>query len=327
MRNRVRYGLAIALLLAMYSAQAIQAQERVYQVGLLIAIPLDRPQIEGLRDGLKEAGYVEGKNLVLIGEPNKTSDELRALARAYTKQNIDVIVTSGPIETRIAKEATDKIPIVFVPSSDPVRIGVVKSLANPGTNLTGITYMRDFREFGKPLEIFKEIVPTLRRLVVLIDDRANDAIYEAGLTVVRKVAERLEIRLAEKNLSSLVQAEQVVSSVSKANTDGIFSICSALHGNLIKIGAIAKQKLLPLQGCTTERVAEEEALFAYASSLYDIGRRGARYVDRILKGARPQDLPVENPRKYELVVNLKTANAIGVKIPPEVLQRADKVIK
>jgi putative ABC transport system substrate-binding protein len=327
-RNMTAYwfiGLTIMQLAT--SALALNAQERVYRVGLLIAIPLDRPQFEGLRQGLKDAGYVEGKNLVLLGEPNRTSDELRALAKAYTKQNIDVIVTSGPTETRIAKEATDKIPIVFVPSSDPVRLGVVKSLSNPGTNLTGVTYFRDLRESGKPLEMFKAIVPSLERLLLLIDARAKDPIYPASLKVVRKVAERLAITLIEKPVSSLVEAEQVAFSASKETTDGIHSICSALFGNLVTIGRLARQKLLPLQGCTIERVAEENALFAYASSLYEIGRRGAWYVDRVLKGTRPQDLPVDTPKNIELVINLRVANALGMRVPVEMLQRADRVLR
>lgn len=327
MQRRAYWFLAIGVILIVISAPAAKARDRVYRLGLLIAIPLDRPQFEGLRQGLKDAGYVEGKNLVFIGEPNRTSDELRALAKAYSKQNIDVIVTSGPTETRIAKEATAKIPIVFVPSSDPVRIGVVKSLSNPGTNLTGVTYFRDLRESGKPLEIFKAIVPGLQRLLLLVDTRAQDPIYPASLRVVRKVAEQLAIKLIEAPVNSLIQAEEVVSSITKDTTDGIHSICSALFGNLITIGRIARQKRLPLQGCTIERVAQEQALFAYASSLYEIGLRGAWYVDRILKGARPQDLPVETPKDIELVINLRIANAIGISVPPEMLQRADNVIR
>ena len=226
-----------------------------------------------------------------------------------------------------AHETASQIPVVFMPTSDPVRSGFVKSLASPGTNLTGLTYYVDLRESGKQLEIFKEIVPTLRRVVLFIDAQAESPIDATSLTVGRNVAAHLRIELIEKPVKSLAEAERVVLSLSNNTIDGILITCTSLLSDLKNIAAISRQRLIPLHGCSNHHVTEYSALSSYAPDFYQIGRRAAWYVNRILKGARPQKLPVETPRKFELAINLKTANAIGIKIPPEVLQRADKVIR
>jgi putative tryptophan/tyrosine transport system substrate-binding protein len=316
----------ITLLLVINSVPAI-SQTRAYRVGVLILGRQDRPHLTGLRDGLKEAGYIEGKNLSLEMPIRKTPDELRIIANTFVNERKNVIVTVGTVETRIAYEATREIPIVFMPTSDPVRSGFVKSLAHPGTNLTGLTYYVDLRESGKQLEIFKEIVPALRRVVLLIDAQAESPMDARSLTVARNVAARLRIKLIEKPVEALVQAEELVSSSSKDTTDGILISCASLFANLEKIAALSRQRLIPLHGCSSYHVTAYNALSSYAPDLYQIGRRAAWYVNRIARGARPQELPVETPRKFELAINLKTAGAIGIKIPPEVLQRADKVVK
>jgi len=147
------------------------------------------------------------------------------------------------------------------------------------------------------------------------------------LPLVRKVATQLEITIAEEPVKSLAQAEGALSHVSRNTADGVFVICTALFNDFRRIGKVLGQKKVPLYGCATRQATEEGALLSYAPDLYQIGRRGAWYVDRIFQGAKPQELPVEAPRRFELAINLKTANTIGIKIPPEVLQRADKVIR
>lgn len=318
--------LLITILLVATTAPAI-AQNRIYRVGVLVLGKQDRPHLNGLRDGLKEAGYIEGKNLFLEMPVRKTPDELRIVANTFVNEKKNLVVTVGTVETRIAYEATREIPIVFMPTSDPVRSGFVKSLARPDTNLTGLTYYVDLRESGKQLEIFKEIVPTMRKAVLFIDGQPESPIDPRSLAVARKVAARLGIKLIEKPVEALVQAEEVILSSSNMTTDGILISCASLFANLEKIAAISRQKLIPLHGCSSYHVTEYNALSAYAPDLYQIGRRAAWYVNRISRGARPQELPVETPRKFELAINLKTADAIGIKIPPEVLQRADKVVK
>jgi putative tryptophan/tyrosine transport system substrate-binding protein len=318
--------LFILVLLTAYSSEA-QQQTKVYRVGVLMLNRLERPHIKGLRDGLANAGYIGGKNLSLEMPLKKNPDELRIVASTFVNEKKHVIVTLGNVETRIAYETTREIPIVFMPTSDPVRSGFVKSLAHPGTNLTGLTYYVDLRESGKQLEIFKEIVTTLRRVVLLIDAQAESPIDARSLTAVRKVAAYLRIELTEKPVKSIVEAEQVVSLFSKGTTDGILITCTGLFANLETIGVISRQKRVPFYGCSGTQVTEDGALFSYAPDMYQMGHRAAWYVDRILKGARPQDLPVETPRRFEMVINLKTAEAIGIRIPPEVLQRADQVIR
>ncbi|MGH7773296.1 MAG: ABC transporter substrate-binding protein [Candidatus Binatia bacterium] len=315
------------LALFMGPALAGQQQSKVYRVGVIVEKDLHPPQIKGLRDGLEEAGYIEGKNLVLDLLQEETYDRLRASVKVYTEQKIDAIIAISSAETAVAKEVTDKIPIIFMPAGYPVQLGFVRSLANPGTNLTGLTFFTDPEEVGKQLEVFKEAVPSLRQVVVLFDGRRDNAVTAMSLAVVRKVAARLAIKLTEKPVMSAAEAEQALSSLPNKNAPGAFIICGPLFKTLKKIASIAIKKRAPLFGCGATQVAEEMVLLTYAPDLYYIGYRGAWYVDRILKGARPQDLPVETPIKFELVINQKTAKEIGITIPPEVLILADRVFR
>lgn len=298
-----------------------------YRVGVLTLLLTDRPHIRGLRDGLKKAGYVEGKNLSLTIPYGKSPLSIRAAASGYVSKGHDVIVATGNSETKIAAELTREIPIVFLPASDPVGAGFIKSFARPGTNLTGVTYYTDSRDMTKPLELFKQVLPGLRQAVLFVDARSKTAADSLSVEAIRRVATHLGISLNEIPVTQLEQAERFVSTLPRQSADGILMVCSSLFGNLRTIGAISREKHIPLYGCSSSQVAKDGALFTYAPDMYQIGRRGAWYVDRILNGAKPADLPVETPNGFEFVINLKTAQAIGVKIPPEVLQRADRVIR
>jgi putative ABC transport system substrate-binding protein len=318
-------GMVLVLLAATVVAHA--EENKLYRVGVLMLNRPDRPHIQALRHGLEKAGYAEGKNLLLNMEQRKNIDDLRSAAKMFVQQKFDVIVANSNIETGIAQQETMEVPIVFMPASAPVRAGFIKSLARPGTNLTGVTYYTDYRENGKQLEIFKEVVPSLRRLVILIDAGAHQPVDEPSLALVRKVAAHRGIQLTEKPVNSLLVAEQAVSALPRHAADGVHVTCTGLFSNIKKIGMVAVKKNIPLYGCATGHVIHDGALFTYAPDLYQMGLRAAWYVDRILKGTKPQDLPVETPRKFEFAINLKTAEAIRLNIPPEVLQRADKVIK
>lgn len=327
MKRKIVIWLLITVLLATVSSAEAQLAN-VHRVGVLSIVSADHPAIKGLQDGLKEAGYNEGKNLLLDMPLKKTSDELRPIANGYQKKKMDVIVTLGGTATRIAKEATQEIPIVFLYAGDPVGSGLVKSLARPETNLTGLTPETDVEFAAKRLDIFKEVVPTLRRVIVLYNARGENPGHASRLAIIQKAAPSLGLKLAEKPVKSAGEVEQVLSSVSKDTTDGIFIICSSLFDGLLKkIATKAIQNRLPLIGCDALQVTEHGALVAYDTDRYRLGHRGAWYVDRILKGTKPQDLPVEAPTKFELLINLKTAKQIGLTIPPNVLARADKVIK
>jgi len=316
----------LAVVLA-FSNLAHAQQDNIYRVGML-APPVqakDRPHISGLRDGLKAAGYIETKNLQLSIPKAKTYQELRPIANGYVENKIDVIVTDGGTATGIAKEATNTIPIIFIWGLvDPVGAGVVKSLARSETNVTGVTSSPGPEIQGKRLELFKEAVPTLRRVTLLYNARGENPGQAKSLAVVREVAPKLGLTLAEKPIRAASEADNAVLSVSKDTTDSIFIIGSGLFGEPCKkITTMAIQKRLPLTGCALEL----ENLLSYEPDRYRNGYRGAWFVDQILKGTRPQELPVEAPTRFEFIINLKTAKQIGLTIPPNVLARADRVIK
>jgi len=303
-------------------------QGKIYRVGVL-APPgqvEERPFFKGLRDGLNEAGYVEGKNLQLNIPNVKTYDELRPIAKGYVEKKTEVIVTQGGTATGIAKEATTEIPIVFIWGlPDPVEAGFVKSLARPETNITGLSSFTGREIVGKRLELFKEAVPSLRRVVLLYNARGENPGHAKNLAVVREVAPNLGLKPIEKPAKSVSDVDEVLRTLSKQTADGIFIIFSGLFTESCKrIGAIAMQKRLPLSGC---EVVEQGVLLSYVPDGYRTGYRGAWYVDRILKGTKPEDLPVEAPTKFELIINLKAAKQIGLTIPPNVLARADRVIR
>jgi putative tryptophan/tyrosine transport system substrate-binding protein len=302
-----------------------QAQQHVlHRVGVLVFNP-DIPDMKGLRDGLKGAGYIEGKNLILDVPALETNDRLREMAKTYVERKFSVIVGMGGTAPLAAKQLTREIPIVFVGTADPIAAGLVKSVARPEGNITGVARAADAEIEGKRLEVFREAVPTLRRVTVFYNARGENPGHAKRLSSVQKVASALGLALIEKPIKSAADIEQALASVQKDTTDGLFLICSTLfRDSQTKITATAVQKRLPLTGC---RDAREGYLLFYRTDDYRVGHRAAWYVDRILKGTKPQDLPVEAPTYFELIINLKTAKQIGITIPPNVLARADKVIK
>ena len=225
-------------------------QQKVYRAGVLMIGSPDTTAMKGLRDGLKEAGYVEGKNLILDIPAMETIDELRPIAKAYIEKKFDVIVAMGATAPLIAKELTREIPIVFVGASDPIGSGLVKSVARPEANVTGVASATDVEMQGKRLEVFKEAVPTLRRVAVLYNARGENPGHAKSLALVQKVAPALGLKLMEKPVKSTADIERALASVSKDTTDGLFVICSSLFRDPIKkMAAVAMQKRLALTGC------------------------------------------------------------------------------
>ena len=328
MKKKITVLALCAMILALcVSAEAQQG--KIYRIGVLPAPGKaeERLEIKGLRAGLAEAGYVEDKNLQLRIPNVKTYDELRPIAKGYVERKVDVIVTNGGTATEIANRTTKEIPVVFIWGvTDPAESGLVKSLARPDTNVTGLTNEAGAEIYGKRLELFKEVVTSLRRVVLLYNARGENPDHARRLTVVREAAPKLGLTLNEKPAKSVGDMNEMLRTVSRENSDGIFIICSGLFSESYKkINALAIQKKLPAWGCSAE--LSVEALLSYSPDRYRNGHRGAWYVDRILKGTKPADLPVEQPIKFEFIINLKTAKQIGLTIPPNVLARADKVIR
>jgi putative ABC transport system substrate-binding protein len=286
------------------------------------------PEIKGLRGGLKKAEHIEGTTLVLDFPVKETIDELRPLAKEYIEKKFDVIVAMGATAPLIAKELTQEVPIVFIGASDPVASGLVKPVAHPETNVTGVSRAGDVEMQGKRLEVFKEAVPTLRRVAVMYNARGENPGHANSLALLQKVAPSLGLKIVEHPIKSTADIDRALSLVSRDNTDGVFIICSGIFRPFFKkIGAVVTQKKLASTSCGLQGVTELGFLLNYGADIYRIGHRGAWYVDRILKGTNPKDLTVEAPTYFEFGINLKTAKQIGLTIPPNVLARPDKVIK
>jgi len=329
MRKGLRF-FCILWVLLLGPALAGADQPKSYRVGVLHLDPEGSTHnsiLNGFLAGLQDSGYVEGKNLILDMAPRQTIEELRAAANLFRETRMNAIVAIGSTEASIAKAATDAIPIVFLPARDVLRAQFVKSLARPDANLTGITWGTGLDAETKSLTIFKEVSPALGRVVVLSDSRIEHPHRALDLSSLYQVARHLGIYLIEKPVRSVSETEQLISSLSKDQVDGIFFVCSSLFKNLRKLGRLAKRKKIPLYGCSALHVAEHEALAAYAPDLFYLGYRGAWYIDRILRGNEVRSLPVEMASRHELVINLSTAKAIGLSIPADVLILADKVIR
>src|SRR5262245_295864 len=288
-----------------------------------------QPQINGLRDGLEELKYIDGDNLNVRQVNGGTSDELRANLKSLLQvRQFDIIVPLGTSETAIAKEVAPDIPMVFLPAADPVKSGFVHSLASPGTNLTGLTFFTDSENLGKQLEVFKQTVPLLNRVGILFDARLKSAVLTESWKRLAVVASWLGIHLIEVPVLSTAEAARKIASLpNPAMHAGVFVFCSGLFKDAEDLAAAATKRKLPLFGCNAYQVAEQNVLLSYAPDLYSLGYRGAWFVDRIFKGAKPQDLPVETPRKFELVVNNRIAGEIGLSISPAILMLADRVFR
>ena len=320
---------AIAVAFAMCGAVAeAQQSAKVPRIGYLTgATPVGQAaRVEAFRQGLRELGYVEGKNIVIEWRSAEgKAERLPALAAELVRLKVDVIVTAGPGSTRAAKEATPTIPIVIGQDTDPVGNGFVASLARPGGNITGLATLAP-EIGGKQLELLKEIVPKLSRVAVL----------GAPSTTPGTIQQRREIELAAGAFKVQLQyldvlgpkdIETAFQVASKGRANGVLVLRGTVLGSEgTHISEFAVKSRLPaIYG--TRRSVEAGGLMSYGVNGADLDRRAATYVDKILKGAKPTDLPVEQPKKFEFIVNLKAAKQIGLTIPPSVLARADKVIK
>ena len=327
MTKSIFFWLLATVLLTTVSPAEAQQPKKVPRIGYLGATSASSESLrhEAFRQGIREVGYIEGQNITIeYRYAEGKLDRLPALAAELVALKVDVIVTGGPQATRPAKKATATIPIVMAFDSDPVGNGFVASLARPGGNVTGLSALSP-EISGKQLELLKEIVPTLSRVAVL-----GNSAEPANALVLREVelaAGAFGVKLQHLDVLGPKDIETAFRAASKGRADAVLVLLSpVVISHRTQLVEIALKSRLPAIYFRPEFV-EDGGLMSYATSFADLSRRAATYVDKILKGAKPADLPVEQPTKFELVINLKTAKQIGLTIPPDVLLRADKVIK
>ena len=322
--QNLKWIVLATFLLATVSPAAAQQPKKVWRVGLS-HVGLDHvpPSLEPMRQELKKLGYEEGKNIQLDWRNLADEEAARVTAKEFVQNQVDLIVAFENQTIRAAKAATSTIPVVFLHANDPLADGFVKSMARPEGNLTGFFGLGDLP--AKRLELFKEMVPKLRRVLVLVDN--EDPVTPRYLEEVRKTGAGLKLQLVERPATTHADIERVFASIKRGEIDGVFPGSPNLN---LKFSALmvrlASDKRLPFAAHRKEWV-EQGGLFSYAHDLASVGPLAARYIDRILKGVKPSDLPVQEPSRFEFVINLKTAKQIGLTIPQSVLYRADKVIK
>jgi putative tryptophan/tyrosine transport system substrate-binding protein len=319
--------LFVIVLLAVAIMAEAQQTGKVPRIAYLTVAPLSAnvARVEAFWQGLRELGYVEGKNIVIewrSGE-GKLESEGELVAEAV-RLKVDVIVTSGPTMTRAAKRATVTIPIVMTFDSDPVGSGFIASLARPGGNITGLSMLSPELS-GKQLELLKEVIPRLSRVAIL--GNSNEPANPKTLKEIELAAGELGVQVQPLDVLNPNNIETAFRAATKARADALVVLASpVLNDQRAKVTNLALKSRLPAIYFRQEFV-DAGGLMSYGTSFTDLSRRASVYVDKIFKGIKPADLPVEQPTKFELVINLKTAKQIGLTIPPNVLARADRVIK
>ena len=323
------FAIALAVLASAHPAVIAQQAEKVYRIGFLDTTSPAR--IEAFRQEMRHLGYVEGRNLEIEFRKYRYSKikkdrptDLAALAADLVRQKVDVIVCSGPVSPRAAMSATRTIPIVVAVTGDFVTQGLAASLRRPGGNVTGLTAM-GADVIGKQLELFKETVPGLSRVAVLRNP--SNRAHLLDVRQAEEAAKALGLRLI---IFDLHGSDELHGIFRRLAADGIDGLLILRDSKLIKLRKrltdLAKEARLPTMfGHSVE--AKAGGLISYGTNVNALYRRAASYVDKIFKGANPAEMPIERPTKFDLVVNLKTAKALGITFPPSILLRANKVIE
>jgi putative ABC transport system substrate-binding protein len=327
--NRRKLGSFVlcTMLFALWLPAEAQQPKKIPRIGFLAAVSASAisDRTDAFRQGLRELGYLEGKNIVTEWRSAEGKlDRLPTLATELVRLKVDVIVSAGPQPTRAAKEATSTIPIIMGFDNDPVGNGFVASLGRPGGNITGLSALSPELS-GKRLELVKEIVPKLSRVAVLGNSTDPGSAQMLGET--ERAAAALGVQHLYLDVRAAEDIETAVRAASKGRADAVLALTSFLLTSQRKqLVELAVKSRLPAIYYAPEWV-EDGGLMSYGVSFTDLFRRAATYVDKILKGRKPADLPVEQPMKFEFVINLKAAKQIGLTIPPNVLARADRVIR
>src|SRR4030095_7924547 len=316
----------LGVVLAPLAAQTQQAA-KVQRVGYVgHDVPGSDPSgIAGLRQGLRDLGYVEGKDIVIEyrfaeGQP----DRLPGLIRELTNLKVGVLITQGTVVTAAAKKATTTTPIVTV-SGDPVGLGFVESLAHPGGNITGLSFGQGEDFGGKWLELIRDTMPKVSRVAIIWNPANRSQIVT--VRQMERLAPGLNLQLSLQTVQSAADIDAAFATLSRARAAALIILTDPLvvARKAQLVGLTAARRIPTIYGL--REFVEAGGLMSYGPSLIDLWRRSAAYVDKILKGAKPADLPVEQPTKFELVINMKTAKALGLTIPQPLLLRADEVIQ
>ena len=321
---------SILLIIATVGVGALapaQQPAKVPRIGFLLAVSPSAAaaRTEGFRQGLRDLGYVEGKNIVIESRyAEERLDRLPALAAELVRLKVDIIVTAGGQATRAAKQATPTIPVVMTNDSDPVGSGFVASLAHPTGNITGVSTLAPELS-GKRLELLGEVVPKLSRVAIV--GTSTQPGHGKVIKELELAAKEFKVQIQYVDVLKSKDVETAFRTAAKGRADGVLTLSSAiLRSQRAQVADLAVKNRIPAIYNDIQFV-EAGGLIFYGVSSLDLDRRAASFVDKILKGANPANLPVEQPKKFELIVNLKAAKQIDLTIPPNVLARADKVIK
>jgi putative tryptophan/tyrosine transport system substrate-binding protein len=305
-----------------------QPPTKIFRIGILAGLPASPEAArlwEGFVQGLRELGYVEGQSIVIERRYYEGAERLPALAGDLVRLRVDVIVTGGSPAPEMAKRATSTIPIVMATHVDPIGSGLVAGLARPGGNVTGTSLLlAELR--GKQLQLLKETLPNLGSVAVLVDP--TNPIHKRELTEVEAAARSLQVRIYAVEMRAPGDLAHAFSAVAKDRFGALLIIGGTplFYNERARFAALGLEQRLPTMSGLSE-FAAAGCLMSYGPNLADGFHRAAWYVDRILKGAKPADLSIEQPTKFSLVINLRTAKALGLTIPPAVLARADAVIE
>jgi putative ABC transport system substrate-binding protein len=306
-----------------------QPTDKPARLGMLLtgspSNPRSAPEVEAFMQALRQLGWSEGQNLLVERRWTDTPDSFPGLAADLVRLSVDIILTPGPDATRAAREAMTTIPIVMVASTDPRQVGAA-SFARPGGNLTGLTVGQPELTGEKRLELLKETLPRLSRVAVVWDVRRTQDANESSQGMI-SAARTLGLRLQQLDVNSPSDFERAFKAAKQDGAGALLLVESPRAvANRAVIAELGMKNRLPLMS-QFRPIVEAGGLMSYGPDLPDLFRRAAGYVDKILKGARPVDLPIEQPTKFALVINSRTAKALGLTIPPSVLLRADEVLQ
>ena len=306
---------------AALAAPLAEAQQKVPRIGLLV--PVANELVEAFRQGLQELGYVEGKNLIVESRLAREPSEQAGLITELVNLNVDVLVTWTTPAALAAARATRTIPVVVM-TGDPIRTGLANSLARPGGNVTGVAILVGDLEIKK-LQLIKQAVPALSRVAVMWNP--NNPVWIPVVERLHEVAPTLGLKLQELRVTDAAHFERALRSATSAGAEALVVVEESLfNAHRQRLAALVANHRLPAIYNRADFV-HLGGLMSYAVNTADMVRRLAGYVDKIVRGARPADLPIEQPTKFELTINLKTAKALGLTVPPSVLLRADQVIE